>query len=373
MRNRVSYSYKIVPFIILTICFFQAKSYDAIFSNNKLYDLYAQGVFEANNYNYTKTEDIIQQIKTTYGNHPTIFALEATILYWKGFPVTPNSPEHEEYEEILHTMLELIDEIKDEYPKDACYFGLMSRAMLMAYYADNGTPSRAISHITPVYKIVLNVMDNYAEDADFMFATGLYNYYRAAYAEAHPFFKPFLSFLREGNKQEGLNLLNTASLLSNLAKAEANYFSSMIYLNFEQNEASSLKFAEMLHKLFPNNAFYTGNYIKLLLLNKDYATTKKMMAVLKDQINGQKFYAMQYVIYNGLLYEKVYNQPTKALDMYNKAIIVADAIGEYANQYKSYAYFSKARIQKQEGKTKEAEDNLKKAKDHSSYDHVTFD
>ena len=62
--------------------------------------------------------------------------------------------------------------------------------------------------------------------SDFYFFTGVYNYYREAYPEAYPVYKPLALLFPKGSKTKGLEDLLIASKNSIFLKAEAFSFLS---------------------------------------------------------------------------------------------------------------------------------------------------
>jgi hypothetical protein len=166
--------------------------------------------------------------------HPVPPFLEALILYWEHFPLTPDTDASQRFVELMDLSVEraavLLD--SERTHTEGVFFDLFGRAFKAMFWADNGRPGKVVPDLRIMYKRTMEGFDLTSEFAGFYFSTGLYNYYVEAYPEAHPVYKPLLSFMSEGDKKEGLIQLNLAIQQSVFLREDALLFMSLIQLQY---------------------------------------------------------------------------------------------------------------------------------------------
>jgi hypothetical protein len=190
--------------------------------------------------------------------------------------------------------------------------------------------------------------------SDFYFFTGVYNYYREAYPEAHPVYKTLAFLFPKGSKVKGLQDLQIVARNSIILKAESYSFLTQIFLSFENNYEQATFYSKSLHSVYPDNPQYLGSYIKNLLLIKQYDEAEMEIASSITYLKNP-FFQAQVTIFNGLLQEKKYHDTRQAQQFYMKGIKDISVFRSYGNEYAAYAYFGLSRISEKNGDT----DNMK--------------
>ena len=220
---------------------------------------------------------------------------------------------------------------------------LCARGLLLLYYTDNYLSFDVFPLATSTYQYIRRSFDFTTHYSDFYFFTGVYNYYREAYPEAYPVYKPLAFLFPKGSKVKGLEELQIVSKNSIILKAEAFSFLSAIFLTFENNYQQATYYSKSLHMLYPDNPEYLGSYIKNLLLIKQYDEAEmEMLSSNTSQSNS--FFRAQMSIFNGILQEKKYHDIKKAQQFYSRGIEDITIFGSYGNEYAAYAYFGLSRI-----------------------------
>ncbi len=213
------------------------------------------------------------------------YIIKGLLTYWENYPLTVTSPQRQSYEkEMLHA-IELCE--KKSHPDDEAEYllcNLGARGMLLLFYADNDLSMNVISMASNTYQLVKRTFDLTDVYADFYFFTGLYNYYREAYPESHPVYKPLALLFPKGDKAKGLKELKIASKNAIILKAEAYSFLNGIYMNFENNFREAEFYSKSLYELYPNNTAYLTEYIKNLLLIKEYDRAEEMMKLNQSKV-----------------------------------------------------------------------------------------
>lgn len=361
-------------FIFLFFISYCASAQESILQDQQTLQNIELGIDCIYNFQFEHIEETQNYLSQNYSDNPLPQLFYALTIYWKYFPITPTSKYNDPYVENINTSIEksqrLLEE-NDDNP-EAIFLNLMARLLIMQYYADNHESSKVIPHIRNAYKMVKKGFDLSHEITDFNFSTGLYNYYRDAYPEKHPVYKPFAYFFKDGNKKLGLKQLEYNWKHGIFLDAESLSFLVYISLNFEGNYKKSARYTRELYKAYPNNPLYLSYRIRTLLLLTKYHKAEQLIDELNKISADNQFFQMMVNIYKGILTEKKYHDYQKAKKYYLKAVQLGKAYKPFADDRISYAYYGLSRIYKKSNPSK-SEEYRKIAKDLSSYKHLTFD
>ncbi|MEE4197792.1 MAG: hypothetical protein V2I54_09115 [Bacteroidales bacterium] len=326
------------------------------------------------NYEFDSFESYHQKLLNQYPDHPLPYLFYAIKIYWEHFPVTPQSNQHSLYVNQITRSIEKSDKLLelDEQNTEAVFISLMSRLLLMQYYADNHQSSKVIPYVRKTYQLTRKGFNLTEEFTDFNFSTGLYNYYIEAYPEKHPVYKPVAYFFPGGDIHFGLTQLEHTWKKGIFLDAEALSFLVYISLNFEADYQKSNRFTRALHHEYPNNPLYLSYRITNLFLLERYQRAETLVDKLDNSPYLNDFFRMMVHIYRGMILEKKYHQYPEAEKHYRQAIHLSDSYVPFANGRLSFAYFGLARIY-QTSDPEKAKTYRTIAKELSAYKHLTFD
>lgn len=313
------------------------------------------------------------ELSILFPDHPVIFLFKGMLTYWENHPLIPSSAESTSYENYMIRCIKICEEAQetDDYA-EFLLANLGARGMLLMYYADNNLTDKVNPLVISTYRHVRESFDYSSVYPDFYFFTGLYNYYREAYPEAHPIYKVLAFLFPRGDREKGLAEMRMAATKSIMLKAEAYSFLSYIFLSFENNYTKSLPYTMGLHELYPANQPYLAGYLKNLLLLKNYDEAEKIINSLNDKIINS--YSMaQISVFNGILQEKKYHNYDQALKYYHKGISELSGFNYYGSEYSSYAYFGLSRISGIRNDKPNRKAYRKMALEMTSYKKVNFD
>ncbi len=333
-----------------------------------------RGLDSIYNLQFDSVLDIEEEFINNYPNNPLPPLFSALRIYWEYFPITPNSKYNDLYIGKINESIEKAEKIldKDENNHEAQFLNLMARLLIMQYYADNRQSAKVIPYVRRAYNMARKGFNLTDEIVDFNFSTGLYNYYREAYPEKHPVYKPIAYFFKDGDKKLGFKQLEYNSKHGIFLDAESLSFLVYISLNFEENYKKASKYTKELNQLYPNNLLYLSYRIKTYLLNKKYIKAQELIVILDNSTKENGFFQIIVKIYQGIIEEKKNKNYKKAEILYNEAIKCSKEFEPFINNRISYAYFGLSRIYKQSDPKKSKElRNI--AKEISSYKHITFD
>jgi hypothetical protein len=322
---------------------------------------------------FGKARATISELEKEIPGNPVLPFMEALLLYWENFPLTPA-------DSLSDTFLRLLDEtvskgelIVENDPEnlEGNFFCLFARALSCEYWADNGKPSKVLPYLNTLYRQMLRGMDLKDKFNEFYFTTGLYNYYIEAYPIKHPAYKPIKALFHEGDLQKGLSQLQYCAANSVYVRNEARYFLMHIYLNYENDPGKASEYASGLHKEFPRNPLYAGKYAEILIYSGKYEEAENVVARLKT-IPG-KFAELEYSLYKGLLDEKYRKNINSAFNEYNRVIQMAHSLGDAASPLKAIAWMGLGRYYDSRNDHSAAQRFYRMAEDNSSYDYIIND
>ncbi len=291
--------------------------------------------------------------------------------YWEHFPLTPASQALESFKADMFKCIDLCEK-RRLLPGEAEYLlaDIGARGLLLTYYADNGLGRSVISMASRTYQDVVRAFDYTQSFADFLFVTGLYNYYRETYPEIHPFYKPFALLFPRGDRNLGLQQLENAAGNSIFLKAEALSFLTWINIGFERNYAAAHRHSKKLLTTYPRNNEYLAMHVKTLLLMKRYDEAETQLS--KARQPESHWFGVEKRVLQAILQEKKYKNPETAGLQYQSAIKKAGVFGEYANEYLSFCYFGLSRIAAEKGDSGLSREYQKKAATLATYKHIDF-
>jgi hypothetical protein len=343
-----------------------------ILSDTSSFKVIEKCVDDIYNFHFIEATDKCTLLDNKYPGHSVIWLLRGMIIYWEYYPILPKSSCEKVYLEDMHNALRLSD--KKEYQEDEAellLINLCTRGMLLQYYSDIDNTSEVFPLAKSTYPHIRKAFKYTSSYYDFNFFTGLYNYYREAYPEAYPIYKTFAFLFPKGNKAEGIREMQIASKHSLVLKAESYSFLSWISTSFEHDFKLATNYSRMLYDLYPENTVYLSEYIKNLLLTKQYNEVEKL---LNSRVSGisSSFFPGVFEIFNGILQEKEYHNNKLAQKLYEKGIIEISPFSSYGNEYAAYAYFGLSRISEANGDRKRRKIYHKKADDLAVFKNIDF-
>jgi hypothetical protein len=324
------------------------------------------------NMRFSEAGRTCNKIREKYPEHPVVFLLRGMIIYWENYPLLTGSPASHSFEDQMRLCVDKCDDFEPENEAEFLLANLCARGGLLAFYSGNDLYSKAISLGRTTYRYLMRSFEFTETFPDFWFFTGLYNYYREAYADAHPVYRPFLLIFPRGNKVKGMNELRKAFKESIFMKAEASTFLSSNYKYFENDFVNASYFSKTIYNEYPQNIVYRLNCIEDLLLTGKYDEAEKLIKSPATKSN-KRYYQAQLTILNGILNEKKYHDINKAELEYSEGAKNISEYGNYGEQYEAYAWFGLSRICGFNNDLHNQKVYRKKALDLTDFENVNFD
>jgi hypothetical protein len=325
------------------------------------------------NFNFDGAAELSGKINESFPGHPVVLLLKGMTLYWENFPLLPSTPAGTLFENYLYKCISLCENRTDssDYP-EFLLANLGARGLLLEYFADNDISKNVFDIATSTYRYLRQSFDFTGAYNDFYFFTGLYNYYRETYPEAHPVYKVLAVLFPRGDAEKGLREMNTAAIKSVMLKAEAAFFLTHIYVNFENDYTKAGIYSRYLNTTYPQNEQYLALRVKSLLLMKNYDEAESIISDYGNELNNP-FVKAQFEIFKGIIMEKKYNDREEAQRSYNKGIADIYPYISYGDEIAAYAFFGLSRIAGINNDKQGKKLYRKRALDLTDYKEVNFD
>ncbi len=333
-------------------------------------ELVKETVDQMYNMRFSDAGETCNKIGEKYPEHPVVFLLRGMIIYWENYPLLSGSGAGRGFEDQMHICIEKCEDFEPENEAEILLANLCARGSLLAFYSGNNLNSKAFSLGRTTYKHLRRSFKFTGSFPDFYFFSGLYNYYREAYPDAHPAYKPLFAVFPRGNRVKGMNELRTAFKESIFLKAEASTFLSSNYKYFENDFGNASYFSRTIFNEYPLNTVYRINCIEDQLLTGKYDEAEKLINSGKS---NNRYYQAQLTILRGILNEKKYHDMSKAEQEYLAGIESISEYSSYGEQYAAYAWFGLSRIRGFKNDRHNQRAYRRKALDLTSFGKVNFD
>jgi hypothetical protein len=363
-------SFFFVGILLTSVC---GKSQTRLLERTDLLAKIKSELYYTYNNEFDKAREIIIDLKKEIPGHPVISFMDALVIYWEEFPLTPENTKSEQFISLLEETCQKGKDILDKDPEslEGLFFDLFARALFSQHWADNGKPGKVFPYLNSVYRQTLKGMEVQDRFKEFYFTSGLYNYYIEAYPEKHPAYKPIKLLFKSGDMEKGLFLLNYCAENAVYVKNEARYFLTHIYMAYESNPSKASEYASGLYREFPRNPLYAGKYTEILIYSSKYSVADNLVNNLLS-IPGD-FAKMEYHLYKALLDEKYKRDYESGFAGYKKALELCGKFGETSSPYKAVAYMGLGRYYRYKKDKSESNRNFRMAENFSTYDYVIND
>lgn len=313
------------------------------------------------NMEFSEARHVFEEVKRKLPGHPAIDMIEAFFISWKEMPFNSHSPGYKKHIEYLKNVIAKAEAILAEDPdnQEGLFFELSARGLLAEYYADEESYMKAVSEAKQTYDLIKKGFELTQENPEFLFTVGLYNYFREKYPERHPVYKPFLWFFKSGNKEIGLKQLDLACRQGVLTKVEAHLYTSYIYLRYEGDPETALKYLRKLQKDYPKNPFFQTKLAEALIMNGKYKDAVPVALELSE--NSDPYYRMSANVFFGIMKEKTDENYADAKKYYEKGLQEASTFEYKGEYYKSLMYMGLGRIMMAEGQKEKAREQFNMA------------
>ncbi|MCF8241403.1 MAG: tetratricopeptide repeat protein [Melioribacteraceae bacterium] len=335
--------------------------------------LIKKGIKQIYSLEFEKAQQTFNQVQDEYPQHPAGKFFDAMIVWWKIMLDMNNEKYDDMFYDKLENTIDFCDEILDENPgnADAVFFkggALGFRGRLLSIRNDWFSAALDGKDALPlVFKA--NELDS--QNTDVQLGFGIYNYYAAVIPEKYPVVKPFMFMFPSGDKEKGINQLKKVAEEGKYANYESQYFLMTLFYSFEKNNNEAMKYAEQLHKAFPENPVFHRYLGRIYVRKGDYnSAAEHFKRIFKKSLKAHRGYdgnvKREAVYYIGMNH-KMRNRPDSAMIYFEECANISKLIDEDESGFWVNSVLYQAEIKEQVKKYDEAIAYYEKVLDMEEY------
>ncbi|MEZ7853931.1 MAG: hypothetical protein QMB12_02400, partial [Cyclobacteriaceae bacterium] len=282
-------------------------------------------------------------------NHPVIPSMEAFLIQWENIPIIEGQT-FVRFEAKLREAIAAAENLNplDPYDEEAVFFELATRGLLAEHYAENNKYFEAINEANKMYGLIKKGFDLVEDNPEFLFTTGLYNYFRIMYPQKHPIFAPIAIFFKKGDKELGLEQMVMSTEKALISQIEASIYLSYIYLRYEQTPEKAFVLLQDLIKKYPTNYYLLSKFLEAAYATGQY---DQIMPWMVDTLinTDRTYYKMIGYIFRAAYLEFVEKETNEAYIYYGMGVGFGNEILNHGEYFKSVGYLGLARLSQQLG------------------------
>lgn len=353
--------------ILLVFLLSSSTTFAQLLNDNDSKQLIIKGLDKLYNYEFKEADAFFQKVKAKYSKHAVTPLLSALQIQWQNFPIEQNPKILNQYIVLLEKCQALAEPMLNDPSRKAegTFFLVASHGYIALVLNDKKEQVKAANEARKAYSYLKDGRKWTEKNPEFLFTSGLYNFYRIQYPETHPIVKPMMIFLEDGNKKLGLQQLEQAVQKSVFSRIEAAHYLTGVNLKYESNYPKALVYSTWLHEKYPNNLLYTMRHTETLIVNGKYDDAIPLIQILKK--TNEKEYLLAGSLFEGQIAEKAKKNDKQAADIYNSIIAKQPPVDRYTTDYYAMAYAGLARIAQRTGNTKRAAEFYNKCLDFAEY------
>ncbi len=331
-----------------------------VFDNGIYQSVAKRGADHVYNANVDSAMFYADSLEVLLPKHPAAPLIRAMALLWAHIP-TISDEVFMIIEQQLDSTVLLAKAIDSKLKNpEMMFFAMAAYGLLAEYYADRNFTMKAFGEASKAYGLLKKGFDYVEEYPEYLFAIGLYNYFREKYPERHPIYTPLLWFFRSGDRELGLKQLEKASEVTFLTKVEALLYLSYIYLRYEFQPKKAQEYLSKLCFMYPNNFYAKAKYLESLANPKDFNEASREM-IHELVAHENVYYRLAGYVFQGYYEEIVLHHQERAAMAYRKALSFGEKIPHHGAYFKGFGYLGLARVLIRIGDKTEAKEMLRLA------------
>lgn len=272
------------PFLLIFLFICPSLSFGQALQDPLTKTFISEGLIHLYNYDFKESTENFLLVKNKYPNSPAPYLLLAMQWEQQYFPLKDHPVQSKNYLAYLEKCYQLAQSAFDKNNNDleAAFFCSASLGFLAAYEADNQKFFAAVNYAKKAYSFMKIGLKNTDKQYEFLYSSGIYNYYRISYPDLHPVIKPFMFFFQDGDKKLGLNYLEMATKKTLFVKNESLFYLGYIYNKYEGTPAKALPYNTILIQKHPNNQWYILQRAEILTLTGNFEEAEKYIQLLEN-------------------------------------------------------------------------------------------
>lgn len=198
------------------------------------------------------------KIDRRYPNHPVGPFLKGLNLWWTIMLDLTDTSHDAAFAEQMNIVIDRCNALLDENPEhfDAALFKAAAHGFLARLHSNRYRWWKTIRNAQKAVSYVQKVEQIAPKRGDYVFGSGMYDYYAAILPEEYSLSQAIMWMLPDGDKERGLRLLRETATNGRYVQTEAIYFLAKVHYLYEDDFRGSRKWVSKLRERHPDNPFF---------------------------------------------------------------------------------------------------------------------
>lgn len=243
------------------------------------------------NFDFATAERDFAVIMYQYPTHPLPDFLMALGYWWRIEVDITNTRFDDIFIRYLEKANEKAEDMLDENPKnkEAAFFLAAGYGFQGRLYSERKSWGKATFAGRNALKYMEMCRGEEEFNPELLLGDALFNYYSVWIPENYPLLKPVVALFPKGNKQLGLQQLETVASNAFYTRVEAQYFLFRLFASEEKRPHDALRISEYLHDKFPNNPYFHRSYARLLYTVGRWSESIEQSYQILDRIEQKQY------------------------------------------------------------------------------------
>ena len=218
------------------------------------------------NFDFPTAEHDFTVIMYQYPQHPLPDFLMALGYWWRIEVDVTNTRYDNIFIQYLERANAKAEKLLDQNPKnkEAAFFLAAGYGFQGRLYSERKSWTKAAFAAKNALKYMEMSRGEEEFNPELLLGDALFNYFSVWIPEEYPLMRPVMALFPKGNKQLGLQQLETVASNAFYTRVEAQYFLFRLYGSLENRPYDALRISEYLHGKFPNNPYFHRSYARHL-------------------------------------------------------------------------------------------------------------
>lgn len=218
------------------------------------------------NRNSDASDEIMQSWQQRYPEHPIWEMWDAMELWWVVLEDLYDHSHDDRLMEALQRSDYAAGRLLSKQPNhpDALIIRSLANGYIARHYSNRDSWLSSVNVARKAYSTYQTLMEVEPSFPDNEFVQGMISYYAAYIPEEYPVVRAVSWFFPDGDRQEGLSKIETATQEGVFSRPEATYFMGNILLNYENEENEALAYFRSLVDQYPDNGYYRRLLVRTL-------------------------------------------------------------------------------------------------------------
>ncbi|MFC2085996.1 tetratricopeptide repeat protein [Bacteroidota bacterium] len=217
-----------------------------------------RGLHFVYNMEFDSAAVVFAEISRRYQSHPIGPFFQGLNVWWQIMVDFGDTRHDKRFNSLMQKVIDLSEELLDHDSNsvDGMFFKGLGLSFRGRLHSNRRHWIRAIRDAKGAVKQVVRLAESDAENNDFYFGWGVYDYFSEAIVDDHKLLAPLTVFFPNGDRERGIRELTRTFKDGRFLRAEAAYFLCQIYTYFQPRYDKSLEYATWLRVRYPRNTVF---------------------------------------------------------------------------------------------------------------------